>query len=500
MKQLLILIFITYCSNVFSQINIDTKRDYTWLLGYGNGEKSILRFSNNSLSVDTTHSDIWLNNMNSTISDTSGNLLFYTNGFKVMDKNYLLMENGDSLNCCLGYFSAGMQTGYGAFQGAIILTNPSNQYLYYILHINADITSSAPYFQHSSVLYYSLVDMSYNNGLGKVVQKNIPLLSDTLNIGMLNACRHANGRDWLMLIREYESNRYHRFLISPNGIEEIGIQTVGNPIPQYSFGQTIFSPDGTRFALVQTDPANYQLMHYSVYDFDRCTGLLSNHITDTLPNGGAPTGIAFSPNNRYLYLSSAIALHQFDMQNVDWQATQQTIAEWSAWQDSAGNTYTFGYMALAPDNKIYMGAVGKYLNVIHSPDSAGAACNFTHHSIKVAHVGRSMPNFPHFRLGALVGSGCDTIGTTSLTLTAPLEATIKVYPNPAKEKMYLSTENRYSTVYLSIEDVLGKEVATDVWQNTRIEKELTLTALPQGVYYLRILAGEKRFTYKIMKE
>ncbi len=497
MKYILLHIFTLFYFALIGQ-NSDNKRDYTWVWGYGYNE--VLNFNSNPPTQSVTISVLSMLDMSASISDTSGNLLFYTNGYKIINKNHVLMENGDSITCCLGVFQQGMQNGFGASQSALILPKPASSNLYYVFNEPLDIWATAPYFQYTPVVFYSIVDISYNGGLGKVIQKNIPLLSDTLNIGFLTACRHANGRDWWMLIREYESNRYHRFLISPNGIEEIGIQTVGNPIPQYSFGQTIFSPDGTRFALVQTDPANYQLMHYSVYDFDRCTGLLSNHVTDTLPNGGAPTGIAFSPNNRYLYISSAIALHQFDMQNVDWQATQQTIAEWSTWQDSAGNTYTFGYMALAPDNKIYMGAVGKYLNVIHSPDSAGAACNFTHHSIKVAHVGRSMPNLPHFRLGPLLGSACDTLQSVGISLPISAQSAVKVYPNPANETLHLHSETLQGNASISLCNLLGQELKNDIWQNTAIEKELNLSHLPQGVYYLRILAGERRFTYKIMKE
>ncbi|MBK6643049.1 MAG: hypothetical protein IPG39_18360 [Bacteroidetes bacterium] len=42
-------------------------------------------------------------------------------------------------------------------------------------------------------LYYSVIDMTANGGLGKVIIKNQALLNDTLNAGKLTTCKHANG-------------------------------------------------------------------------------------------------------------------------------------------------------------------------------------------------------------------------------------------------------------------------------------------------------------------
>ena len=466
--------------SLFSQ---EEKRNYNWVIGSGSVKNCTINFSSGYPVIDTVTVAARLHDINASMSDTNGNILFYTNGYKIINKNHQLMDNGDSITCCIGVFQQGMQNGFGAPQSALILPKPGSSNLYYVFNESLDIWATTPYFQYTPLVYYSVVDMSYNGGLGKVVQKNIPLLSDTLNIGFLTACRHANGRDWWMLIREYESNRYHRFLISPSGVQEIGIQIVGNPIPQYSYGQTIFSPDGSKFVCVQKDQYTGPVMHYFVYDFDRCTGLLSNYITDTLTNGGAPTGIAFSPNNRYLYISSAFALYQFDMQDVDWQTTQQTIASWSTWQDSVGNTYSFGFMTSAPNRKIYMGCIGSpYLNVIHSPDSAGTACTFTHHSLALtANNGRCMPNFPHFRLGALVGSGCDTL--QHVGVAAPFDfaqGAVKVYPNPATDLLHITGHPPHS--YAIVYDMLGNEAL----RSPILDNKIDIRSLQNGVYLIQI--------------
>ena len=47
--------------------------------------------------------------------------------------------------------------------------------------------------------FVSIVDMSANNGHGRVISKNVPILRDT-SLGMYaKACRHANGRDWWVI-------------------------------------------------------------------------------------------------------------------------------------------------------------------------------------------------------------------------------------------------------------------------------------------------------------
>ena len=89
------------------------------------------------------------------ISDSAGNLLFYTNGIKVWDKNHLEMPNGNNL---LGHNSS--------TQSAIIVKKPRSSILYYIF------TTDAAHNNLQNGFNYSIVDMSEQNGNGDVVSKN----------------------------------------------------------------------------------------------------------------------------------------------------------------------------------------------------------------------------------------------------------------------------------------------------------------------------------------
>ncbi|MBL0074056.1 MAG: hypothetical protein IPP34_20565 [Bacteroidetes bacterium] len=52
----------------------------------------------------------------------------------------------------------------------------------------------------------SIVDLDLNGGLGSVILKNYPIISDTLNCGKITATRHANGRDWWVVCHRVNTN------------------------------------------------------------------------------------------------------------------------------------------------------------------------------------------------------------------------------------------------------------------------------------------------------
>lgn len=99
-------------------------------------------------------------------------------------------------------------------------------------------------------LYFSIIDMTLNGGLGAVIQKNIiPLLPD-LN-GGISACQHANGRDWWILVPQDSSNVIWKILFTPTGITSITSQAICQVATFHSSdSQTKFSPDGKNSPLL----------------------------------------------------------------------------------------------------------------------------------------------------------------------------------------------------------------------------------------------------------
>ncbi|MBL0032863.1 MAG: hypothetical protein IPP27_12075 [Bacteroidetes bacterium] len=90
------------------------------------------------------------------------------------------MENGDSI------------VGRGWYNDLIIIPNPASATQFYLFVI--DPTSFYG-------LYYSLIDMQENSGLGKVVLKNIQIHPYQGWDGIA-AVKHANGRDWWLITKD----------------------------------------------------------------------------------------------------------------------------------------------------------------------------------------------------------------------------------------------------------------------------------------------------------
>jgi len=385
------------------------------IFGYAGGNISpdddefglnVLTFSCGSLQIgDNQESEAFFNDTNAAISDSTGNLLFYFNGIDVFSKEHFVMQNGDTLN-------AYNFSGYDLPQGAIILPYPEHPDRYILFH-GVDGYVDIPGWTTSCVgLYYSVIDMTYNNGLGKVVERKKPLLIDTLEYGKLAVCRHANGRDWWLAVGKSHTNIFYSVLVSPEGVRLIGSQAVGL-IREDSFGQASFSPDGTKYVITGgfgAPPNSGQSIE--IYDFDRCTGLLSEHQQIVLyDNANTLLGSIISPNSRWLYAPSIRLLYKFDLWADSVAVTKELIEEYEPFNDPFPTPFMMGF--LAPDDKIYIYTTSgsRTLHVIHKPDEPGTDCAFEQHGIKLpCYNSSSLPTFANYRLGPMDGSACDTLG------------------------------------------------------------------------------------------
>ena len=396
------------------------KHDYNWLFGgddnvglilldFETEAPSISLIGNPPLEFDLT---------NASISDSTGNLLFYTNGIVVVNAQHQVMENGDSLNpgeVAWDWYNE----GYIVQQGAVFVPMPENERYVYLFHTKRERESSLFPSHHISTLYYTLIDREGDQGLGSVIEKNKLLIYDTLGKGNINIVKHANGRDWWILVPEYDKYSYHRLLLDPQGIHHTGIFPVP---PTEGYGQpaagfAAFSPDGSKYA--RHDIRGLPVGHFvRLYDFDRCTGLLSNQIHIPLSDTAGVGGIAFSPDSRYMYVSSQELVYQFDVTAPDVEATKTIVAVSDGFRDSLSNgepwfPMTFSGAMLGPDGRIYIHSAGssRHLHVIEYPNRGGTACEVRQHAIKLpAWTFRTIPNVPHYRLGPLDGSPCDTLG------------------------------------------------------------------------------------------
>ncbi|MBL7795046.1 MAG: PKD domain-containing protein [Saprospiraceae bacterium] len=404
----LALILILCCNSLFAQ-----GHENTMLFGYAGGDLSpnddrfginILTFTNGSLEItDNQFASAFFNDTDAAISDSNGNLLFYFNGIDVFNKEHQVMQNGGLLNKY-------KETGYDLPQGGIIIPWPGKPNLYILFHLDEDWFT----FPDGWVVgggtgcFYSVVDMTLNNGLGRVMQRKATIVADTVEYGKLVMTRHANGRDWWLMVPELRSNRFYTVLIDPYGIHNMGIQTVGKR-REAGIGQAFFSPDGSRY-VIQNAIGGWEGYYVDIYDFDRCSGMLSiheqMHFVDTFARG-----VMISPNSRWLYISAGEKLFQYDLWSSPVAQSGMLIALYEDFNDPFPTLFHRGF--LAPDDKIYIvtSSGSRTLHVIHKPDEAGTACAFQQPGVRlICNNNSSLPTFANYRLGPLDGSSCDTLG------------------------------------------------------------------------------------------
>jgi len=392
------------------------KLDNVWLFGRNSDVPehagTIIDFNMNPPDLFLQFWDAYFYQTNASICDTAGNLLFYTNGIYVANALHEPMENGGGLNPG-AHADAHSDDGYILDQGAMILPVPENDSLYYLLHMDKIVPddNEGEWFS-SKYFYYTLVNMNVNDGIGTVVVKNQIIKEGVFELGKLTATRHANGRDWWIILRHFNGNRYYRFLVTPSGIFEKPFQDIGESIPSPGVGQAVFSPDGTKFANLHLVNGIGTDDFIGIYDFDRCTGTLSNPNIIAYSDSAWAGGVAISPNSRYLYVSSYLRVFQYDLWSDDIAASQDTVAEWDGFVEDDFFATTFYLAQLAPDGKIYINSNNSvsYLHVIEQPNLPGDSCQVCQHCIDLPTWNAfSMPNFPHYRLGHLEGSPCDTL-------------------------------------------------------------------------------------------
>lgn len=471
------------------------KHDNIWLFGYDSDANvevaggTVIDFSISPLGIYKENRDMDLDITNASICDSEGQLLFYTNGIYIANANHELMGNGDNLNP--GEYAGDHPDGYRVDQGAIVLPQPNHDSIYYLFHEAIDYPIEDISF-HGTHFYYSTIDITQNDGLGAVIEKNQILVQDTLVLGKITATKHANGRDWWILILEYGTNLYYRFLLTPDGVEIQEPQAIGENIP-IGIGQAVFSPDGNTYIHCNiSGTLNNSKNRFHIYDFDRCTGLLSNpQLIEFNPDGFNPlaVGVAVSSNSRYAYWSMTRMVMQLDLYADDIEASLDTVAVYDGFTDIFSTTF---FMAqLAPDDKIYINCTNtvRYLHVIHNPDEAGTACNFEQHGVMLPTYNLfSLPNFPNYRLGALEGSPCDTIVSNTSTII-PETNSFKLYPNPTQHQVQIELSTTFpKNVPIEIMDVYGKVLGRDVLLAHQKELRLSLRDLVAGIYFIRIKA------------
>jgi hypothetical protein len=387
------------------------KHDYNWLFGGRNPPLATPGWGGAVIDFKTTpptliEQDRALNFsiFSAACSDSSGNLLFYSNGISIHNYMNELIENGDTINPG-SFWETSKEGGYSSLGGfALPFPGHPNQYYWFYNAL----------FYHDSLLdvqfspfYYALIDMNANNGKGKVLLKNQILLNG--DPGLPAACKHGNGRDWW--ITSYESNIASQitYLLSPDGLGPAVEQPIGPAFTDNEgVSKSAFSPDGRTY--IRHDGSNGP----RILDFDRCTGLFSNLRLLPYPEEIFSWSASFSSDSRFLYLTKPTVVWWLDLKAANISASFDTLARYNG--GYCPNTTRICITQEAPDGKIYAtnNALGKCMSRIEQPGLPGLAADMNYGGFELPRWNDvSSFTFPNYRLGISVGSPCDTLAAAT---------------------------------------------------------------------------------------
>jgi len=476
------------------------KHDHNWIIGTG-GFANKVSFQNDTVKISPiANFHMAMEGSNTSMSDIDGKLLFYTNGCFIGDHLFENMENGNNLNPGLMQEEWCQTGGNPISQSTLSLPDPGNANAYYLFHIDINQWWSTPFGYISPFnLYYSKIEFDHGTNQSSVVSKNNSIYSDTLFNGFLTGVKHGNGKDWWILTSKYRSNCIIKTKVYENGVDSINTQCFdGEPWEDWDdvSGQATFSPNGEKYAIFQTC---YGL---NLYDFDRCTGELSNYIHISMDSEECHVGgVAFSPNSRFLYVTTHFKVFQFDLWAQNIEDSKLTIGEFDP-NTPSGEIQFFYQMQLAPDEKIYIGpysydGIVNSLHVINSPNSLGMACNLVRRGFKLSvPIKSSLPNFPHYRLGPIEG-GCDSTIVTSQAI--PGKTPFKVYPNPSQGQFTVELSDRHEELKLIVFDLFGRKVASKIFNGDQVK--FHLEHLEDGVYFIELFERDALIgQHKIVKQ
>ncbi len=273
-----------------------------------------------------------------TLSDANtGELLFYTDGVRVLNRDHQVMPN-----------SFGLTGNYSSTQSAIIVPDPGAPGKKYYL-FTAGILGGLG-------LRYSEVDMTLDGGRGDILPgtKNTMLLSN--NSEKLIATRHENGTDYWIITHEAKTDSFYVYQVSSTGISAPATYKAGSILNQTSdeTGYLKVSPDGKLLA----NAINGPLQRVELFDFNNSTGSISGTklVLKTL---SAAYGLEFSPDSHLLYVSEQLrsafpfsgksAVSQFNL-----LAGDQLAINFSKKILTSSTSLSYGALQMAPDEKIYV--------------------------------------------------------------------------------------------------------------------------------------------------
>lgn len=309
-----------FATNFFFGQNINDH----WQLG-----KSDLNFSTNPVTVSTVSN---LGHGNASISDDNGNLLFYTDGLKVYNKNHQEMLMTSS-----SYNTIGVLQGFVQSQPVLIVPHPGNNKQFFVFTTCNGVFIGESSHTGYSYSYYIIDFSDVQYPLGKIINPNI---GSTLYYNILKdssgdlkydftfrplTCVKNSTNDGYFVIGQRASITGVRLLsykITTSGLNPVPIESEINSSIGFQYstyddafqtkasGVIKFSPNGLKLGelvilnkSIQNANVNTSSSRFVTFDFNNVTGVFSNYnlVEDNSSTLGASVDFDFSSDSQKVY-------------------------------------------------------------------------------------------------------------------------------------------------------------------------------------------------------
>ncbi len=276
------------------------------------GDKAAVNFSGTPVAL--TNSAMNAPEACGSVSDSQGNLIFYTDGKTIWNREHNIMTNGAGL------------TGTLNSAQVLVIGDLVNKDIYYVF-------TTANSYNNQSYTAYSVVDMSLGgigvNGqpLGGVVNtlKNIPVLDNNNNLittDGITAVPYANGTDFWILIPTHQDLMAYLFdgsgfsttpIVSSLSVSATNKSFSVKASPKLSY--TI----GFDYYVAVSVGHNLQPDQNNLYAFDNNLGLLLNNVgVISFANAQQKRQeLEFSQDGKIVYLGGNSSSNNYGIYNCD---------------------------------------------------------------------------------------------------------------------------------------------------------------------------------------
>lgn len=324
----------------------------------------------------------------SSVSDLNGDLLFYTNGETIWNKNHNVMANGDNIG-----------GDPNSSQGVMIVPvpgsgmSPNDSSIYYVF------TSDPIYGDMSYDLKYSIVDMRKDTAQGEVIVKDVSLFTNSTE--RITAVGLGQGVTWIVT-HEYGNNQFRSYPLTPFGLGQPVTSSAGSAMrfgeEKTGRAQMKYAAGGGVIAVAFQDTDDNYVELFNVVDSTGLiTGLAKIDIEEPAPS--LIYGVEFSSSLQRLYVSTngtnGSNLIQYDLDSLyaptakaDIEATKFVLGSDAALQYGALQTGSDGIIYMAVDGQASVGTIS-------SPNADNASASFSDNGFDL--MGRTsrlgLPNF-----------------------------------------------------------------------------------------------------------